>query len=219
LTTFRSLSGDHHAERWIPQVLPWLQEAGDPYYRWFFGGIIPTDRTQSLLADWMRRRSSELSIERAVLLVTGECALGGFIALGGADLQACRRADALAVLQAAGRQGQSLLRERIRDGRNLFGPVAADELYLSKLGVARGLRRAGYGAKILQRYIDRGAADGFRRFRLDVWAENRPAIGLYWSFGFQVVRELRNDRAGMTYLNMVLELREDDEGRSIRGRD
>jgi ribosomal protein S18 acetylase RimI-like enzyme len=81
------------------------------------------------------------------------------------------------------------------------------------------LRRAGYGAKILQEYLDRGAADGFRRFRLAVWAENRPAIGLYRSFGFQAVRELRNERAGMTYLNMALELREDDEGRSIRGRD
>jgi hypothetical protein len=159
LTTFRSLSGDHHAERWIPQVLPWLQEAGDPYYHWFFGGIVPAERTPSLLAGWVRRRSSELSIERAVLLVTGDCALGGFIALGGADLQACRRADA------------------------------------------------------------RGAADGFRRFRLDVWAENRPAIGLYRAFGFQVVRELRNERAGMTHLNMALELREDDEGRSIRERD
>jgi ribosomal protein S18 acetylase RimI-like enzyme len=219
LTTFRSLSGDHDAERWIPQVLPWLQEAGEPYYRWFFGGIVPAERTRSLLAGWMSRRSSELSIERAVLLVTGDCALGGFIALGGADLQACRRADALAALQAAGRQGQSLLRERIREGRDLFGPVAADDFYLSKLGVARGFRRAGYGAKILQEYLDRGAANGFRRFRLDVWAENRPAIALYRSFGFQVIGELRHDRAGMTYLNMVLELREDDEGWSIRGRD
>jgi ribosomal-protein-alanine N-acetyltransferase len=218
LTTFRSLSGDHDAERWIPQVLPWLQEAGDPYYRWFFGGIVPADRTRSLLAGWMRRRSSELSIERAVLLVTGDCALGGFIALGGADLQACRRADALAALQAAGRQGQSLLVERVRDGRDLFGPVAADEFYLSKLGVASEFRRAGYGAKILQEYIYRGAANGFRHFRLDVWAENRPAIGLYRSFGFRVARELRNDRAGMAYLSMALELREDAEGRSIRER-
>lgn len=38
---------------------------------------------------------------------------------------------------------------------------------------------------------------------------------LYRSFGFRVVHE----RAGMTYLKMALELREDDERWSIRGRD
>jgi hypothetical protein len=68
-------------------VLPWVREAGEPYYSWFFGRIVPADRLESILADWMRRRSSEVSVERAVLLLIGDRAVGGFIGLGGADLQ------------------------------------------------------------------------------------------------------------------------------------
>jgi ribosomal protein S18 acetylase RimI-like enzyme len=209
--TFRPLSQDRNADRWIPQLLPWVWEAGDPYYSWFFEGIVAPDRPQPILAGWMRRRSSEVSLERAVLLVTGDRAVGGFIALGGSDLQACRRADTLAALQAAGREGRSLLASRIRQSRELFGPVAADAFYLSKLWVAAGSRRAGHGTRILQEYLRTGTALGFRRFRLDVCAENRAAIGLYLASGFTVLRESGNDQAGMTYLQMALELREDPD--------
>jgi ribosomal protein S18 acetylase RimI-like enzyme len=216
VTRFRPLSTDDDPGRWIPQVLPWVQEAGEPYHSWFLGGAASADRTESILAGWMRRRSSEVSVERAVLLLTADRVVGGFIALGGADLQACRQADTLAALQAAGRDGRSRLGERIRVGRHLFAGVAADEFYLSRLGVAIAFRRAGHGARILQKYLGAGVARGFRRFRLDVSAENRPAVELYRAFGFQVLREASDDRAGMAYLNMALEL---DEGAdSISGR-
>jgi ribosomal protein S18 acetylase RimI-like enzyme len=219
VTRFRSLSEDLHAERWIPQVLPRVWEAGEPYYSWFFRGIGRTERPESILAGWMRRRSSEVSVERAVLLVAGDCAVGGFIALGGSDLQTCRRADTLAALQAAGRDGRRLLAERIRQGQELFAPVALDEFYLSKLWVASGFRRAGHGGRMLREYLRTGRAQGFRRLRLDVWAQNQAAVELYQTCGFVVLRESTNDRAGMTYLNMALELREDndvgvDQGRS-----
>jgi ribosomal protein S18 acetylase RimI-like enzyme len=208
---FRPLSEDRSADRWIPQILPWVAQAGDPYYRWFFEGIGLGGRPESILADWMRRRSSEVSVERAVLLVTHDCAVGGFIALGAPDLQACRRADTMAALQAAGRDGRSLLAERIRQSQELFAPVAEDESYLSKLWVASRFRRAGHGIRILREYLRTGMAQGFRRFRLDVWAQNRPAVELYLAAGFVVLRESSNDRAGMTYLSMVLELPEGDE--------
>jgi ribosomal protein S18 acetylase RimI-like enzyme len=206
---FRLLSGDRNAERWIPQVLPWVWEAGDPYYSWFFGGIVAADRPQPVLAGWMRRRSSEVSVARAVLLVTGDRAVGGFIALAGPDLQACRRADTLAALQAASREGRRTLASRIRQSQELFGPVAVDEFYLSKLWVAAGFRRAGHGARILQEYLRTGRAHGFRRFRLDVDVQNRAAVGLYLASGFAMLPESGNDQAGMTYLPMALELRED----------
>jgi ribosomal protein S18 acetylase RimI-like enzyme len=209
--TFRPLSEDPNAGRWIPQVLPWVWEAGDPYYSWFFGGIVPADHSQSILADWMQRRSSEVSVERAVLLVTGNRAVGGFIALGGPDLQACRRADTLAALQAANWEGRSVLASRVRQSQKLFGPVAADEFYLSKLWVAAGSRRAGHGARILQGYLRTGLAHGFRRFRLDVCAQNRAAVGLYLASGFAVLRESGNDQTGMTYLHMALELGKDPD--------
>jgi ribosomal protein S18 acetylase RimI-like enzyme len=203
--TFRPLAEDQDADRWIPEILPWVVQAGDPYYSWFLRGIGLTGRPDPVLASWMRRRSSEVSVERAVLLVTGECAVGGFIALDGQALQASRRADTLAALQAAGREGRSLVAERIQQGRELFAPVAKDELYLSKLWVASGFRRAGHGRRLLQEYVRTGIAQGYRCFRLDVWAQNRPAIELYRTAGFQVLRESGNDRAGMTYLHMALE--------------
>jgi ribosomal protein S18 acetylase RimI-like enzyme len=209
---FRPLSEDRSAHRWIPQILPWVRQAGDPYYSWFFGGIGLGDRPEQVLASWMRRRSSEVSIERTVLLVADDCAVGGFIALGGADLQACRRADTLAALQAAGRDGRNRLAERIQQSQELFTSVAEDDLYLSKLWVASGFRRAGYGIRILREYIHTGMAHGFRRFGLDVWAQNRPAVELYLAAGFAVGRESRSDRAGMTYLQMALELPEGDRG-------
>jgi ribosomal protein S18 acetylase RimI-like enzyme len=209
---FRSLSQDRNASLWIPQVLPWVREAGEPYYSWFFEGIVPVDRLEAILTSWMRRRSSEVSVERAVLLMIGDRAVGGFIGLGGADLQTCRRADTLAALQAAGRDGRSLLAERIQQGQDLFAPVAVNEFYLSRLWVAIGSRRAGHGVRILREYLRTGMAQGFRRFRLDVWAENRPAVELYRTFGFDVIRESSNDRAGMAYLSMALELRENDVG-------
>jgi ribosomal protein S18 acetylase RimI-like enzyme len=208
--TFRPLSGDRDADRWIPQLLPWVWEAGDPYYSWFFHGVLADDRPQSILAGWMRRRSSEVSLERAVLLRAGDRAVGGFIALGGTDLQACRRADSLAALQATSREGRALLASRIRQSRKLFGPVAADDFYLSKLWVAAGSRRAGHGARILREYLRTGRAGGFRRFRLDVCAQNQAAVRLYLASGFAVLCESGVEgQAGMTYLQMALEVPEE----------
>jgi ribosomal protein S18 acetylase RimI-like enzyme len=126
-------------------------------------------------------------------------------------LRACRRADTLAVLQEAGRDGWGRLAERIGQSKELFGPVAEDEFYLSKLWVARGSRRAGHGVRILREYLRTGVDAGFRRFRLDVWAQNRPAIELYLGSGFAVLRESSSDRAGMTYLSLGLERRQDDD--------
>jgi len=209
---FRPLSENPEADWWISQVLPWLKEAGDPYYSWFFGGVGRTDRPEPTLAAWMQRRSSEVAVARAVLLVTGDRALGGFIALGGSELQVCRRADTLAALQAAGRDRRSILAERIRQSQELFPPVAEDEFYLSKLWVAGGSRRAGHGARILREYLGTGMGQGFRRFRLDVWAQNLPAVELYLTSGFDVLRECRSDQAGMSYLHMGLELAEVDDG-------
>jgi ribosomal protein S18 acetylase RimI-like enzyme len=203
--TFQPLAEDQNADRRIPEILPWVVQAGDPYYSWFFRGIGLAGRPDPVLANWMRRRSSEVSVDRAVLLVTGERAVGGFIALGGQDLEVCRRADTLAALQAAGREGRSLVAERIQQGRELFAPVAKDEFYLSKLWVASAFRRAGHGGRLLREYVRTGMAQGFRRFRLDVWAQNRPAVELYRTAGFEVLRESSDRRAGMTYLHMALE--------------
>jgi ribosomal protein S18 acetylase RimI-like enzyme len=72
--------------------------------------------------------------------------------------------------------------------------------------VVAGSRRARHARGLVRVYRRAGASAGYRRFRLDVWAENRPAVELYRGFGFDVRRRSANHPAGMTHLSMALEL-------------
>ena len=202
MSTFRSLWQDRSIERWIAETLPWIHEAGNPYYDWLFGGAA---EAESALAEWMRRPSSEVFVGRVRLLVDDGRAVGGFIALPGSELADCRRTDAVATVQAVrpGERGSVLA--RMRSARGLFTSISAQEFYLSKMGVAPGHRGAGHGATIVRQYLEVGATLGFRRFRLDVWDGNRAAVRLYRAAGFRVLRESSIDQGRMTYLDMALE--------------
>jgi Acetyltransferases len=199
--SFRSLSDEPAAERFIVDTLPWVHEAGKPFFDCFFGGI---DKARSVLNDWMRRPSSEVSIQRVMLFTVADQPIGGFIALRGAELESCRKADALAAMRTAGRERWVLLLDRMKAARELFSPVRIDEFYLSKMGIVADSRGAGHGAEIVREYLAMGTSQGFRRFRLDVWSENHTALRLYRSFGFQMLREPSSELAGMKYINMVL---------------
>jgi ribosomal protein S18 acetylase RimI-like enzyme len=202
MNAFRSVSGDESIERWIPATLPWVHEAGNPYYDWLFGGAA---EAALALGDWMRRPASEVFVGRVELLVDDGHAVGGYISLSGTELADCRRMDAVATMQAVGPDKRGSLVARMRSARGLFATVSPQELYLSKMGVVPDHRGSGYGTAILREFLDTGAAMGFRRFRLDVWAGNRPAIHLYEAAGFQVLRESAAGQGRMTYLDMALE--------------
>jgi ribosomal protein S18 acetylase RimI-like enzyme len=201
--TFWPLTDEREVVRWVPDVLPWVHEAGNPYYDWFFGS--PAEAS-SALVEWMVRPSSEVFVGRAVLLKEGGRATGGFIALDGARLRDCRRADAVAAMGAAGRGRREELIERMRAARRLFAPVPDDVFYLSKLGVAAAARRAGRGSQLVGAYVTRGETLGFRRFWLDVHAGNLPAIRLYRAAGFRVRSTTAGAGGDLTYLRMSLEL-------------
>jgi ribosomal protein S18 acetylase RimI-like enzyme len=202
VSPFQSLSQDQSVERWISETLPWIHEAGNPYYDWFFGGAAEAG---SVLAEWMRRPSSEVFVGRVRLLVDDGHTVGGFVALSGSELADCRRADAVATIQAVESEERGSALARMRSARGLFTSPSANEFYLSKMGVVPDLRGAGHGATIVRQYLDVGVALGFRRFRLDVWAGNRSAVHLYETVGFRVLRESSINQAGMTYLDMALE--------------
>jgi ribosomal protein S18 acetylase RimI-like enzyme len=203
MSPFQGLSEDQFVERWVASTLPWIHAAGNPYYDWFFGGAT---EAESALAEWIRRSSSEVFVGRVRLLVDDGQAVGGFIAMSGPELAACRRQDALAAMQAAGRAERASVLARMRLARGLFGTISAQEFYLSKMGVLPDHRGAGRGVTIVRQYLDVGAASGFRRFRLDVWAGNTAAVRLYKAAGFRVLRESSLlGRADLTYLDMALE--------------
>jgi ribosomal protein S18 acetylase RimI-like enzyme len=198
---FRCVSGDTEAAREIPAAVRWVHEAGQPFFDWVMG-----DRTLALqtLERWMRRPSSEVSIERAVLLGEEE-PLGGFISIAGAELPRCRQADALAAALAVPSMQRPGVVARLGAGRQLFPLVPTDALYLSRMGVLPSARRRGRGRAIAQSYVELGRRQGFRRFMLDVWSRNFAALGLYLSLGFRPTSENHAPKAGMTYLRMTLE--------------
>jgi ribosomal protein S18 acetylase RimI-like enzyme len=200
--SFQSLAQNQSMEQWISKTLSWVREAGNPYYDWLFGDAA---RAESALTQWMRRPSSEVFVGRVSLLVDDGQTVGGFIALSGSELAACRRADAVATLQTVEPEERGSVLARMHSTRGLFTIPSAEEFYLSKMGVLPDFRGAGHGATIVRQYVDVGAALGFQRFRLDVWTGNRPAVQLYKAVGFRVLRESSIDQARMTYLDMALE--------------
>ena len=193
----RQLADLPDADRYIQRTLPWVHEAGNPYFDWLFGGAAAA---HAVLNAWMSRPSSEVSVRRISILMSPTDASGGFLALSGDELARARRADTLATLkeQVPG------LRDRLAAARGLFSPVEPDEFYLSKIGVALEFRSTGMGRKLIQEYLDSGRSAGFRRFRLNVSADNDRAVALYRAAGFGV--DARKRRAGMTYLAMTLDL-------------
>ena len=185
---------------YIPDMLNWIIEAGNPYFDWLFGDAA---RTRTVLQARMQSPASELSIGLVTALIDADGdMLGGFIGIEGADLKRRRREDSMAFLQAASREQRPSLARRMRTSRELFPPVEPDEFYLSKMGVRYDARGNGLGRRLVQHFLAEGMASEPRRFRLDVHAENRRAIRLYESVGFELTQESHSRETGMTYLAM-----------------
>jgi ribosomal protein S18 acetylase RimI-like enzyme len=201
--TFRSLSSEIEPACKISVTLPWVHAAGQPYIDWLLG-----DRSAALqiLEQWMRHPSSEVFIGRAVVLVDEAHQVGGFIAVSGSELARCRMHDAVSAVAASTPERRASLLDRLRLGRPLFPEVAADELYLSRVGVHTQARRRGYGKAIVHQYLRHGIRHGFLRFSLDVCSDNVSAIELYRSVGFRAGQMHDVGEIGITYRRMVLEV-------------
>lgn len=187
----------------VPQSLPWILEAGNPYYDWLFGDA---QLTMRILDAWMRRASSEVSILRVRILMCDAEVAGGFIALDGLELKRARRADAVALITAVSGADRAGLIRRLTSATDLFSPVDDDEYYLSKMGLHSRFRGKGYGRELLDRYINEGNARGYVRYRLDVHADNIAAIRRYQGFGFQIADRARTRDGSLEYYSMRYQL-------------
>jgi ribosomal protein S18 acetylase RimI-like enzyme len=199
-TSWRGVAVDGGSD--TAALVDWIHEAGNPYYDWLFDGPATA---RSALTSCVCSATSEISAELVTTLVdaTGRM-LGGYVGLDGAELQHRRQQDTLAFLRAVPQHDRPGLMRRMRAGRALFPPVAAEDQYLSKIGVRPDARGMGVGRYLVERFIELAASDGRQRVRLDVHAANTPAVTLYRSIGFRVVRESRSDEAEMSYLAMEL---------------
>ena len=186
-----------------PDVLPLLHAAGNPYFDWLFGD---PSLARGYLTRCIARASSELSLHRVTLLRQGNRTLGCFLWLSGAELLAARRHDAVALVHEVPPWGFPDLMKRLRDSQGLFPAPDPEESYLSKMGVHVAWRGKGIGRRLLQGYLDQSRQQGFRRLRLDVAADNAPAVHLYRRAGFTTVHRASAGGGALRYLSMTCAL-------------
>jgi ribosomal protein S18 acetylase RimI-like enzyme len=187
----------------IEPILPWLHEAGNPYWDWLWGS--PTEARRQLKG-WLARSSSELSAEHVVCLTDGGGhAVGGYVALPGRTVQICRRADLLALRSYLQRSPDaSRILARLGQARSLFANVAETEFYLSRIGVLASARAQGLGRRLLEMFVEDGRRKGFSKFRLDVSADNAGARRLYRAAGFVEEAESAIAETPLRYVSMVM---------------
>jgi ribosomal protein S18 acetylase RimI-like enzyme len=191
---FRALADEPDPLERIPVVAPWVHEATGAYLDWLFGSA---EKARAVVRRWMARPGSEISITRATVLLESGRPVGCFVALSGAQLARCARADAIATLQEAKRDGGRALLDRAATASPRAFPIEPDEFFLSRLAVSPELRGSGRGRALLEEYVAVGRRAGFRRFRLDVTVGNTRAEKLYESVGFRRVATTACDIPGM----------------------
>ncbi len=81
---------------------------------------------------------------------------------------------------------------------------AQPDLGVTGMGLMAPYRGKGIGEKLLRTALGAAQVKGFTTIRLDVWAENAPAIALYTKLGFEHVRAYsKPDRPARILHDMV----------------
>jgi ribosomal protein S18 acetylase RimI-like enzyme len=199
---FKTVADFPDPDALVPHALPWIASAGSPYFEILFGS---EETAHNILAAWIRRRTSEVSIWRAnFLLVDGQFA-GGVLGLGGPELRKARKADSVAILMSVKPQDRDALMERLSNFSGLFAKVADDEFYGSKLGVNPEFRGKKLGSVLHDFWEVEGQRLGFRKFVLDVRADNEHAIKIYRAHGFEVTELTESKDKTVRYYTMRAE--------------
>jgi ribosomal protein S18 acetylase RimI-like enzyme len=199
--------GDAACMQLIPALAPWVYSASRPFADWYFGD---PDVAAEILHEWMSRPTAEVFVGRAIVMMGPETeseTAGCLIALSGADLAKARAADFAAFCHelGAGPESEEVVAQVVPASRELFPPVADDELYISRVAVDPSRRGQGLGRKLVAHTMETFRAQGFRKFRLDVSADNRAAVRAYQAAGLRVVSTNHSPTSGLTYCAMVIE--------------
>jgi GNAT superfamily N-acetyltransferase len=181
--TFRTVADFPDPAALFSDALSWVLAAGQPYYNWFCGGREVAERT---VAMWMRQPESEVSMQRIQFLRCGSEVAGGFIGISGAELKKARIADMNSYWSTLDAHSRGTLIERLSQSVDAFAPVADDEYYASRVGLAGSFRGKGLARILLERFLEQGRTLGYSKFRADVQTENAPSLRSFLSAGFEI---------------------------------
>ena len=181
--TFRSAGDLPDSAAPFSDALEWILAAGQPYYDWFCGGREVAERT---VAMWMRQPGSEVCMQRIQFLQCGSQIAGGLIGISGIELKKARIADINSYWSTLDVHSRGALIERLSQSLDAFAPVADDEYYASRVGLAGSFRGKGLAKVLLERFLEQGRTLGYSKFRADIQTENVPSLRSFLSAGFEI---------------------------------
>lgn len=188
-----------HIDKKIHDIVPWIREAGRPYFDIF----LRSNDVDAIIARWLNRRSSELALRRTRLLIADDRIAGGYVSLAGGDLAGCRQADLLDLAREMGEHSYKELRSRVDDLSDLFAPVEDHDFYLSKLGVLPRMEGHDLSQHLLEDCLRRARQGGFGRVRTDVPEHRQETREFYATYGFRPIYRGKTSKSDLRYLSMV----------------
>lgn len=185
--------------RCTDHIIPWVHQSDAPYYEIYLRG----NDIDAVLRRWLRRRSSEVSLRRARLLIADDRICGGYIALAGGELPGCRQADLLDLAREMGEYSYSDLRARMDELGNLFAPVEEHDFYLSKLGVLPEVEDGELSHCLMDDCLRRAQQGGFGRVRVDIPERDEENREFYEGYDFRPIYRGKTDSSDLRYLSMI----------------
>ncbi|NJL17406.1 MAG: GNAT family N-acetyltransferase [Nitrospira sp.] len=176
------------------------------HFNWLFNG---REDALRCLSAWVCRPSSQFTGLHATLALEGDTAVGAFLAMPGEELNARQKADFLALVKATKGRDRADLQARLEQLKRMETLADSGDFYIRTIAVVAHRRGLGLGSRVLQECLEVGSRSGFRRFRLDVRADNLPALRLYASFGFRTILEVPVAYPGraITIASMVADIK------------
>jgi ribosomal protein S18 acetylase RimI-like enzyme len=189
-----------------PALGPWIYEASRPFADWYFGD---PEVAAEILCEWALRPTAEVYAGRATLARSPDHGLMGcLISLSGAEVARCRQADfaAFCAELGSGEDAEAVLEQVVTAARELFPPVAPDDLYVSRVAVAIPWRNRGVCKALAAETVREARRRGYRRCRLDVAVDNLPAVRAYQAAGFRVGQVSRSTTCSLSYCTMFADV-------------
>jgi ribosomal protein S18 acetylase RimI-like enzyme len=201
LSTLR-LDGAAGSEVFIPTIMRWIIDAEQPFAGWLYRS---EEIVRLITEERIKRPTSEIWLGRMSLTQLNGDPFGGFVGLTATSLQCCFAADVMALLSREPKERRVTRAIELREALSSWPPVAENTYYLSHLGISPEFRGRGLGRYVIDSFLQQGRAEGFKRFQLNVLAENEPAVRVYGSVGFVVEHEFLVGEGRFRYFCMVSE--------------